>query len=421
MTTSEAGSRRAGRPGGRRLRRGLAALAGAAAVALALVHAPAAQALPPQDVPAVGADTGRFKLPIGCTITLAGLPVFYLPTDVDVQGVAPVQLGPGQEFWLPQGSGSITFPSWLTSLAPILGITKADARVTDLTIGASDSTPPAINIAEGKPFEIKDIAIEAGKPLKVGLPLTGTFDVGPYKAPDGGKVTLAFDHAVAEIDLKSQAGFSLPIKADCKPSAGNALLTIGVGGAPGQPPAKLTGAPLNFPEPASNELVGIVNAPYTCTVGGEPLNVGIAVGAHIPLVVGKGGSFSFTEASGALVIPADTVNRLIDKGYGSASGTVTALNLEIDGGTPATQNVIPPGGVPIPQTPLVRDRRITVPLPSGGTLTAGPFTPASGAQSVSVRLGSAAADLAFGGGSGTVPAACGAPSPKVYLVDNPVT
>ncbi|QKW37115.1 hypothetical protein HUT06_26460 [Actinomadura sp. NAK00032] len=412
----------AGRPGsGGRPRRGLAAAAGAAAVVLSLVQAPAAHALPPRDVPAVGVDTGRFKLPIGCTISLAGLPVFYLPTDVDVQGVAPVQLGPGQEFWLTQGSGSITFPSWLTSLAPILGIDKADARVTDLTIGASDSTPSAINIAEGEPFEIKDIAIEAGRPLTVGLPLTGTFDVGPYKAPDAGKVTLAFDHAVAEVDLKSQAGFTLPIKADCKPSAGNALLTIGVGGAPGQPPAKITGAPLNFPEPASNELVGIINAPYACTLGGEPVNVGIAVGAHIPLVAKKGGSFSFTEASGALVIPAETVNRLIGKGHRSASGTVRTLNLEVDGGTPATQNVIPAGGVAIPPTPLVRDRQITVPLPSDGTLTAGPFTPAPGATSVAVRLGSAAADFTFDGGTGTVPATCGAPSPEVYLVDNPVT
>jgi hypothetical protein len=396
------------------------ALAGVCALAPMLVFAPAAHALPAKDVPAIGADTGRFKLPIGCTITLAGLPVFYLPTDVDVQGVAPVQLGPGQEFWLTQGSGSITFPSWLTSLAPILGLTKADAKVTDLSIGASNSTPSVINIAKDKPFEIKDIAIEAGKPLKVGLPLTGTFDVGPYKAPDGGKVTLAFDHAVAEVDLKSSAGFSLPIKADCKPSAGNALLTIAVGGKGGQPPAKLTGQPLNFAEPASNELVGIVNAPYTCTLNGEPFDVGVAVGANIPLVAKKGSAFSFTKASGALVIPGATVNKLIDKGYTTAGGKVTSLNLAIEGGTPATQNVIPAGGLPIPTTTLARDKEIVIPLPADGTLTAGPFTPVSGAKSVAVSLGSAAADFTFNG-QASAAATCATPSPTAYLVDNPVT
>ncbi|HEX2312628.1 MAG TPA: hypothetical protein VHJ17_02785, partial [Thermomonospora sp.] len=376
--------------------------------------------LPPEIVPAVGVDTGRFKLPIGCTITLRGLPVFYLPTDVDVQGVAPVQLGPGQEFWLTQGSGSITFPAWLTALTPILGINKADAKITDLSIGASGSTPDSINIAKDKPFEIKDIPIEAGKPLKVGLPLQGTFDVGPFKAPNSGATTLKFDGAVAEVALKSQLGFALNIKADCKASQGNALLKLGIGGPAGQPPQKIQGAPLNFPEPASNELAGIIHAPYSCTLNGERLDVGVAVGAnHIPLTVKRNGSFSFGDASGALTIPAATVNRLIDKGYTTASGKVTTLNLNVEGGTPAVQNVAA-GGIDIPTTPLVRDKKIVISLPATGSLTAGPFKPVAGAKSVAVSLGEAAASFTFNG-STQASATCGTPSPTVYLVENPVT
>jgi hypothetical protein len=33
------------------------------------------------------------------------------------------------------------------------------------------------------PFEIKDIAGEAGKSLAVDLPLTRAFDIGPHTAP----------------------------------------------------------------------------------------------------------------------------------------------------------------------------------------------------------------------------------------------
>ncbi|MEU5884196.1 hypothetical protein [Spirillospora sp. NPDC047279] len=406
-------------PGRARRRRTLATALGLCVLALTFLHAPAARALPPGDVPAIGVDTGRFKLPIGCTITLGGLPVFYLPTDVDVQGVAPVQLGPGQEFWLTQGSGSITFPSWLTALTPILGITKADARIPDLSIGASTSTPESINIAKDKPFEIKDIAIEAGKPLKVGLPLEGTFDVGPFTAARSGATTLKFDGAVAEIDLKSDWGFSLPIKADCKASQGNALLKIGIGGPAGQPPAKITGAPLNFAEPASNELVGIIHAPYSCTLGPDRLDVGIAVGANIPLTVTRNGSFSFSRASGALTIPAATVGKLIAKGYTTASGKVTTQNLVIEGGTPATQNVAG-DGIDIPPTALVAGKDIVIPLPQNGTLTAGPFKPTADATTVAVSLGDAAADFTFNGSTGAK-ATCGTPSPKVYLVENPVT
>ncbi|WP_235960892.1 DUF6801 domain-containing protein [Actinomadura macrotermitis] len=384
-----------------------------------LAVVPPAGALPLKDVPEVGVDTGRFKLPIGCTISMAGLPFFYLPVDVDVQGVAPVQLGPGQEFWLTQGSGSITFPSWLTALAPLLGLSKADAKITDLSIGASTSTPESINIAKDRPFEVKDIKIDAGKPLKVGLPLSGTFDVGPFKAAPSGATTLKFDRALAEVDLRSDAGFSLPIKADCKPSAGNALLKIAIGGPAGQPPAKIKDAPLNFAEPETNQLIGIINAPYACTLGGEPMDIGVAVGGHIPLTVKRGGTFSFTESSGALTVPAATVNKLIAKGHTKIAGRVTTLNLRVEGGTPAVQNVAA-AGIDIPETTLVRDRKIVVSLPAGGTLTAGPFTPDAGAKSVAVLLGEAAASFTFDDGTPAT-GTCAAPSPKVYLVENPVT
>ncbi|MFD0688083.1 hypothetical protein [Actinomadura fibrosa] len=419
---------RPGRSRGRPVRRGpvrtaLLAVVGALALLVSVLGTPPANAIPPQDLPDVGVDTGRFKLPIACTINFAGvLPVLWLPLDVDIQGVAPVQLGPGQEFWLTQGSGSITFPDWLTSLAPILGIDKADATISDMSIGATNSTPSAVNIAKD-PIKLTGIPVEAGKPLKVGLPAPGAslFDVGPYTAPQSGKVTLGFNSAVAQVDLRSSAGFSLPITADCKPRGGNALLTIAVGGRAGQPPAKIHGAPLNFPEPKSGELAGIINAPYQCTWNGQPHDVGIAVGADgIPLTVSKSGSFSFTNASGALTVPKETVNGLLDQGVKTVSGKVSELNLEVEGGTPQTLNVIPGQGVPIPATTLVRDQRLVVPLPASGTLTAGPFTPSSGSQNVRVVLGSASAQLAFNGGAATQ-ATCGKPSPAVYLVDNPVT
>lgn len=413
---------------GRPVRRGpirtaVLSVLSALAMLVAALAAPPASAIPARNLPAIGVDTGRFKLPIACTINLGGaLPVLWLPLDVDIQGVAPVQLGPGQEFWLTQGSGSITFPEWLTALAPILGITKADATISDMSIGATNSTPDAVNIAED-PITLTDIPVEPGKPLKVGLPAPGQspFDVGPYVAPQSGKVTLGFNSAFAKVDLKSSAGFSLPITADCKPRGGNALLTISVGGDAGQPPARFHGAPLDFPEPKSGELAGIINAPYQCTWNGQSHDVGIAVGADgIPLTVGKSGSFSFTNASGALTVPKETVNGLLDQGVKTVSGTVSELNLEVEGGTPQTFNVIPGQGVPIPAATLVRDEQLVVPLPADGTLTAGPFTPSSGSQNVRVMLGGAKAQLAFNGGTPTQ-ATCGKPSPSVYLVDNPVT
>ncbi|GAB3563652.1 hypothetical protein GCM10027445_06170 [Amycolatopsis endophytica] len=405
-----------------RLRRRVAAILTGVTTLLALTLTGTATALPARDVPDIGVDTGRFSLPINCAITLpdfGGVKVLDLGTTVDVQGAVAAQLGPGQEFWLTQGSGSITFPEALTALAGVAGIDKADATISALNIGAANATPARINVAD-PPAEIKDIPIQAGQPLKVGLPLEGTFDVGPFTAPDSGTVTLQFVDAVAHVALKSAVGFTLNVEANCTPTAGNALLTIAVGGPAGQPPSKITGAPMNYSVPPAESLIGIINAPYHCTLGGQPLDVGIAVGGTIPLAVKAGGSLSFTDASGALTIPPATVNALLDAGVHTVSGRVTTQNLVVEGGTPAVQNVAA-DGIDIPETTLVRDQKVVLSLPANGTLTAGPFKPVAGADSVRISLGDAAADFRINGSTQTIRATCATPSPQVILVDNPVT
>ncbi|WP_245788298.1 DUF6801 domain-containing protein [Amycolatopsis marina] len=386
-----------------------------------MASAPAAHALDPADVPDIGVDTGRFNLPINCAITmpdLGGIKVFDLATNVDVQGVVTTHLGPGQEFWLTQGSGAITFPTWLTTLGGLVGVNRADAVIDKLEISASDSTPEVINVAE-EPQEINDIVITPGQDLTVGLPLEGTFDVGPYTAPQSGATTLRFEQAVAHITLRSTWGAQIKLDATCTPTAGNALLTLGIGGDPGQPPSRIQGAPLNFEPIEPGYLVGIINAPYRCSLGGEPLDLGIAVGGEIPLSVPRNGSVSFRNASGALTIPKATVNKLLDMGLaGSFSGTVEELNLVVAGGTPAVQNVA--ADLEIPPTELVRDKDVVLPLPVDGTLTAGPFHPKAGAESVAISLGSASATISANGDPTQLGISCDPPSPTVFLVDNPV-
>ncbi|UVS78792.1 hypothetical protein Actkin_02528 [Actinokineospora sp. UTMC 2448] len=393
--------------------------AGLAAVALAAL-APSAQALKIEDVPGIGVDTGRFNLPINCAITmpdLGGIKVFDLATNVDVQGVVTTHLGPGQEFWLTQGSGAITFPAWLTGLGGFVGINRADAVISKLEIGASSASPPVVNVTD-PPQTIKDIEIKAGQELTVGLPLQGTFDVGPYTAPQSGKVTMSFEQAVAHVTLKAAWGPQIKIDAHCTPTAGNALLTVAVGGPQGQPPSKIHDQPLNFPPVAPGYVDGIINAPYRCSFGGDSLDVGIAVGGTFPLSVPRGGQFSFTKASGALTIPKATVNKLLDMGFtGSFSGRVTELNLVVEGGMPEVQNVA--ADIAIPPTPLVRDRDIVVSLPATGTLTAGPFVPKAGASTLAIRLGDAAAELTLNG-STLLPVTCGEPAVPVYLLENEV-
>jgi hypothetical protein len=410
----------------RKLRRGqrrgsLLALAGAVC---ALASPAAAMAIAPADVPDIGADTGRFTLPITCKINvpaLFGVTVITLPATVDIQGIAPVQLAPGQPFYLSQGSGSLTLPSWLSTLGGLVAVNRADATVTDLDIAATGSTPETINVANLQPLVANNVPIVSGKPIVVGLPKTGTFNIGPYTAPPSGVTQLKFIGATAHVTVRASWGLAIQVNAYCKAAAsaggGASLLSVAVGGQPNPSTVNFQGQPLNFPPAASNQLVGIVNSPYTCHIGDTDYNVGIAVTANIPLTVPKAGTLPFTKASGALIIPADTVDQFIAEGKNSISGTVTALTLRVTGGTPDDANVIPAAGITIPKTPLVAGQKLVIPLPQSGTLTAGPFKPNTGSTSVVVGLGHAAATLYLGDDTTPTAATCAEPDPDALLVD----
>lgn len=405
----------------------LGTLAASVAAVAALAAPSPASAIDPADVPGIGADTGRFTLPITCDISipwLGNIKILQLPATVDIQGIAPVQLAPGQPFYLSQGRGALTLPSWLSGFATAFGVNRADAFVDTVNISATRSTPETINLADLQPLTARDIRI-TNQPITVGLPVEGNFDIGPYRAPADGVTQLKFTGAKATVDLKASWGLKITVRADCKAAAsaggGASLLSIAVGGAPDSTPINWQNQPLNFPKARTNWLVGIVNAPYTCSFRGEPLDVGVAVKGDIPLAIKRTQTLPVDNASGAVTIPAETVDRFIAQGHSTLSGTVTKLTLKAQGATPAEPNVIPAGGIPIPPTPLVAGQRLVIPLPATGTLRAGPFTPIAGAESIVLGLGSASADLQFDGEAEATPATCDAPSPDALLVDAAVT
>jgi hypothetical protein len=399
----------------RRMRGAFALIAVAAALAPT-----AASALDTKLVPSIGADTGRFTLPISCAIKLGTLQVAKINGTVDIQGIAPVQLGPGQQFYLSQGSGALTLPAWLTTLGGLVTIKKADAVVDSLLIGATRSNPATIDLAKNYDLSVTDVPVVAGKPITVGLPKLGNFRVGPYVAPADGRVQFRFEGATANVTLKGAGTLKVKVRAECAASQGNALLSVAVGNqVDPTKPALYENEPLSYPTVAAGNLIGIVNSPYKCDIGGTQYDVGIAVGGVIPLAVKKAGTLSITQASGAITLPAATVNRLLDAGYTSLQGKVDELRLIVDNGSPANPNVLP-GGTTIPVTTLVRDTPVIVSLPTAGTVTAGPFKPTAGAASMVIGMGSAAATLQFNGNGQDVKATCPKPEPDALLVDAPL-
>ncbi len=404
----------------RRVRGAFTVMAATAATVAATLAPNTASALDPALVPSIGADTGRFTLPIKCGIKLGGLKLITINGLVDIEGIAPVLLGPGQEFYLTQGKGALTLPQFLSILGPFVTVTKADAKVDSLLIGATRSTPATINLADKYDLSVTDVPVQFGKAVTVGLPKTGDFLVGPYKAPADGRVQFRFEGATADVTLKSTIGLKIKVRAECVASEGNALLSVAVGSNidPSQP-ARYEGEPLNYPMAPRGQVVGIVHAPYTCIMNGKPYDVGIAVGGKFPLAIKRTATFNFTEASGALTVPASTVNKMLDEGITSIQGRVDELRLTIEGGTEASPNTLP-NGTEIPRVVLQRDKAITVSLPTAGTIQAGPYKPDATSKFMVIGMGTAAATFQFNGNGQNVKATCAKPEPDALLVDAPI-
>ncbi|SOD72256.1 hypothetical protein SAMN05892883_1665 [Jatrophihabitans sp. GAS493] len=398
--------------------------ASVAAIAATLVAVLGLSALPAgavaaADVPPIGADAGRFNLPITCQIALGGVNLIGIDLSVQVQGVAPATLAPGQQFYLTQGSGSMTFPDWIPTLAGLIGGGTADATLTELNIGSTAGNQ-IINVAQ-TPIYIPGIQIKSGQALTVGLPKTGTFEVGPYTAPKSGTDTLQFAGAKVSIVLHAGLGIDLPLSADCKPKGANALLTMEVG-ASSPNVQKYLGSSMNFPDVAIGQLVGTITSPYRCQFNGGNLDVGVAVNGLMPLSISRFDQFAISNASGALVVPTEQVNKLLDQGHSSISGSATALNLLTDNASPKSVNALSGGAIALPRTPLVRDHPVVLPLPATGTLKTPAMSPGwlTSATSMTVWLGSIAAQLSLDGGTASA-ATCATPSPRVILGQFPIT
>ena len=403
-------------------RRRLTALAVAAAsiapAALAAAPTGASAALDPAKVPPIGASVGRFTMPIQCKITLpwlANLQVLDLPASVSVGGAVPASLVPGQKFYLSQASGRLTLPAWLSQIAPIIGATQARAIVPQVNIRAVGASPDTVNMAK-TPLVVNGIHLGQNKPISVGLPLSGYFTVGPWTAPNSGLLTLQFAQATAHVDLQTSSGAKiLSADAKCTAPSNLALLTIEVGGASGQPDGLIANADVDFPTPPNGYDNGIIHAPYTCNLNGQSYSAGIAYGAMSPLSLPAVRTLSYVNAGGALTLSEDTVNRLLDQGVTTLSGTVRSLKVNAEGATPS--QVDPAAGQNISFGPvaLVRGQRLVIPAPASGQLTVGPFTRVGSSQ-IRVSVGDAIFDVKLNGSSTSTAMNCVAPTaPHVFL------
>ena len=433
-----------------------------AAVIAAVIVPSTASAIDESIIPSIGADTGRFNLALSCGVSLpflGGLKILRLPGKVDIKGIAPAQLGPGQEFWLSQGSAGVILPQWLSILANLGTIYKVNVDILEINIGAAGATPATINLAELYDMNIKRARISGRGTIEIGLPLFGPddhyygsdrlrmqlaadnlngddtyFNVGPFIAPDEGRIQLRFEGAKVKVWLRTIFGIAIPVDANCKPSKGNSLLSVAIADTvDSSKPGKYEGEPLDYPEVRPGNIVGTVNAPYTCNFDyengkKESYNLGIAVGGTFPLAVKRNVGLNFFDAYGAITIPPETMEAMSNNGISSIRGYVHELNLFAENGYPDVLNVLP-GGTPISPISIGTtydyesgvekySKSITV-LPEGGPITAGTIFVDNKDENLLVGMGTASAtmQITVDGVEESAEVNCDRPVPDALLLD----
>lgn len=398
----------------RRLLAAAALTAGVAASALAAT--PASATLSADQVPGPNVSAGRFTLPLTCKVTLpwlGNLQVLTLPGTVEVAGAMPSSLGPGQRFYLSKASGRVMLPSWLATLAPLIGASKARAVVPQVNIRAKGATPEVVNMASS-PITVSNIRLTPGREISVGVPVNGYFTVGPWTAPQSGTVTLSFVNAVARVDLQTSSGFKLmTVNANCTTNPGLGLATIDVGGAPGQPDANVDANVDSFTAPPSGFDNGVISAAYRCRILGRDFTTAVALSAISPLSLPAGKPLLFQRSNGAFVFSPEAVDHLLAQGITSISGEVRSLMVEAEGATPSSLDVLAGSPVAFAPATLVRGQRAVVIAPSQGDLSVGPFQ-RIGSQTIRVQGGGAI--LALNTPSGAQQITCTPPSnPRVFI------
>lgn len=430
------------------------------ATSIACLVAPTtSSAFTADQVPSIGADTGRFTLDLTCAVRLpwlGGLKIMNLPGTADIEGIAPVQLGPGQEFWLTQGKGGVELPQWLSALANVGTITRVDVELPEILIGAVGATPATINLSENYNTNIPRARLSGLGTIQIGLPTFGPrdnffgtpelleqleaensdvydkygqpanplyFNVGPFIAPDEGRIQFRFEGAKAVVTLHTILPFFKPrATANCKPSAGNSLLSVDIGdNVDASKPAKFEGEPLDYPEIAPGTIVGIVNAPYQCDFKYgdgrvEKYDLGIAVGGNFPLAVDNEVGLTFLESSGAITIPPETSTKMVANGIYTLGGTVHELNLFAENGVPSVLNVLP-GGITISDTLIDSGMEQIIVLPESGPISAGPIFVDNTDETILVGMSNASATLEINQGEDTVEVSCPRPVPDALLLD----
>ncbi|KAK0536617.1 hypothetical protein OC835_001967 [Tilletia horrida] len=317
----------------------------------------------------VGIEKGVLNTTLSCSVTAIGfLPLGTQQIGFGVSALLPGRVSVNQPFSIVAGTRLIV-PKSLNSIAGLFGARYYSGTVDSVIVNTPGASPASTDVAKGQTLTIPTAPLNPNGISVLEVPGAGkTLTVGPLTASSAGNVIISFGAIAASIktlDKNGKATF-ITAKVSCpaqqRPTS---LAAIAVGGTASTKPIVPSGGG-DIPTIPSGQTAGVTGFNYNCDFSGfvqGPVRVSLGGVKPSNAAVQSGGQITLAKGQGNIILSATLVNRIkkIVSIADHTTLTLTTFNLVASNATPATQNIIPDGGITISNIPVKSGAVATVP------------------------------------------------------------
>ncbi|KAK0524549.1 hypothetical protein OC834_005488 [Tilletia horrida] len=317
----------------------------------------------------VNIEKGVLNTTLNCNVTAIGfLNLGSQPIGFGVAANLPGRVSVNQPFYVTAGTRLIV-PKSLSSLAGLFGAKYYTGTVDSVVLNTAGASTASIDAAKGTTINIPAAPLNSNGVSVLEVPGGGnSLTVGPIKATKAGTVILSFGQisaTVKTLDKDRKATF-ITAKVVCpaqkRPTS---LAGIAVGGSDSTSTITPPGVGA-LPTIPADKTAGVTGFNYNCDFSGFVQGVvRVSLGGVKPTnaQVRSGGKITLSQGQGNIILSDDLVNQIksIVSIADHTTLTLTTFNVVAVNASPATQNIIPSGGITVNNVPIQGGAVVTVP------------------------------------------------------------
>ncbi|CAD6890391.1 unnamed protein product [Tilletia controversa] len=304
----------------------------------------------------VGIEKGLLNTTLDCDVTALGLlPLGKQKIGFGVYAFLPGRVSINQPFSI-VASTRLIVPASLNGLAGLLGAKYYSGTVDSVVVNTPGASPSSTDVAKNANLTIPAAILNTKGVSVLEVPGPGkSIIVGPLTASKDGNVVISFGAISASITTldarmnKSLISAKVVCAAQKRPIS---VAAITVGGNRSTKPIVPKGGGGKIPTIPEGQTAGVTGFNYICDFSGfirGPVRVSLGAVKASNAQVASGGKITLAQGQGNIILSQKLVDdiKAIVSIADHTTLTLTTVNLVASNASPATQNIIPAGGISV--------------------------------------------------------------------------